>query len=334
MKWLIDSRGRRISYLRISVTSNCNLKCAYCSFGAAAHVMVREDHLSMCEIIRVARCAAKLGIKSIRITGGEPLMRSDIVDLVGEVSKVEGVEDLSMTTNGVFLLHHADALRRAGLKRVNISLDSLSDEKLKVMTGASLGRILSGIDAALCVGFDCVKLNCVVMRHFNLDEVDRIALLSVDKPLHVRFIEYQPIGCDRGLFAANFVSASEVWRNLSQAFELEPVDDKAKPPGFGPAKYWRINGALGTIGFIAPVSEPFCNSCNRLRLTCNGILRSCLAYEMGVDLRRALKGDDAEIENAFVIAASLKPFGHNYSCVTDGTCDHVEVSLRMREIGG
>ncbi|MCS7253890.1 MAG: GTP 3',8-cyclase MoaA [Armatimonadota bacterium] len=332
---LVDLHGRRILYLRVSVTNNCNLKCAYCAGGTIAHTYGnRENHLSSNELIRVIKCAAKLGIKGVRITGGEPLMRDDIVDLVNGIAALSELNDISMTTNGMLLSHHADALCRAGLKRINISLDSLIERKLEALNGASSLRILEGIEAALNAGFECVKLNCVVMRGFNLDEVIKLASLSIDRPLHVRFIELQPVGCERNFFLQQFISAAQVLQIIKGEFELEPIERADEPPGLGPARYFRIKGALGTVGFIAPVSEPFCISCNRLRLTYDGILRACLAYNIGVDMKRALKGGDEMVEEAFRRAAMLKPLGHNYACIAEGTYECPFGNMTMKEIGG
>lgn len=332
---LIDLHGRRILYLRVSITSNCNLRCAYCTSDIPSHRRgERKGQLSVDELIRVVECAQKLGVKGVRITGGEPLMREEIVDLVSGLAAIDGIGDISMTTNGMLLSRYAYALREAGLKRINISFDSLKRDKLRVLSGADPLTILDGIDAALSCGFECVKLNCVVMREFNLDEITELASLSIDRPLHVRFIELQPVGCRRQFFVRQFVSAFEMQERLKRAFELEPVERGNEPVGFGPAKYWRIKGAFGTIGFIAPVSEPFCSSCNRLRLTSNGILRPCLAHNIGIDIKQALKDGDEAIEAALQSAVMLKPLKHNYACTATDADKCRSVDVPMREIGG
>lgn len=321
--------------MRISVTSDCNLRCVYCANGIAArHRMDYENRLSVDELIQVAMCAAKLGIRNVRLTGGEPLMRGEIIELIGGLATIDGIGDISMTTNGVLLSRYADVLRKVGLRRVNISLDSLNEEKLSALSGANPRMILDGIDAALGCGFECVKLNCVIMRGFNLDEIAQLASLSIDRPLHVRFIELQPIGFERRFFTQQFVSASEMREHLKRMLELEPVEKGDEPVGFGPARYWRIKGAHGTVGFIAPVSEPFCSDCNRLRLTSSGVLRPCLAHNIGIDIKRALMDGDEAIEMAFQRAVMLKPLGHSYMCVAESAHECCPVDAPMREIGG
>lgn len=319
--------------MRVSITSDCNLHCAYCASDIPSRRRgERKEQLGVDELIRVIKCAQKLGIKGVRITGGEPLMRKEVVELISGIAAIEGIGDISMTTNGMLLSRYAHALREAGLKRINISFDSLKRNKLKVLSGADPLTILNGIDAALDCGFECVKLNCVIMREFNLDEINELASLSVDRPLHVRFIELQPIGCERQFFVRQFVSAFEMRERLKGAFE--PVERGNEPIGFGPAKYWRIRGALGTVGFIAPVSEPFCSSCNRLRLTSDGILRPCLAYNIGIDIKRTLKDGDEAVEAALKSAAMLKPLKHDYACTAASADKCHLVDLPMREIGG
>jgi len=328
---LIDPYGRSISYLRISVTSTCNLRCVYCS---KQRERVIPSQLTLEEIERVARCAVKLGIRNIRITGGEPLMHPDIVELVRRLSQIEGIGKVMMTTNGLLLRRYAEALKMAGLKAINISLDSLHADKLRAISGAKLESIFEGIEATLGAGFECVKLNCVVLRNFNLDEVEDIAALSIERPIHVRFLEYQPIGCEVREFEREFVGVDEVLSRLQSKFKIEPVESGEKQLGNGPAFYWRIDGAVGMVGFIAPVSKPFCGSCNRLRITSDGVLRPCLAYDLGVDVKKALEDGDEAVEEAFRTAVMLKPVGHNFSTIMRMNLKRSTASTPMNVIGG
>ena len=331
MKELIDPYGRGISYLRISVTSACNLHCVYCA-KQRRHRIVSQ--LGLEEVERVARCAVRLGIRSIRITGGEPLLHPNIVELVRRLSRLEGISKIMMTTNGLLLRHYAEALKTAGLNGINISLDSLSADKLRLISGTEPESILEGIEVALYVGFECVKLNCVVLRSLNLDEVEHIAALSIERPIHVRFLEYQPIGCKVEEFEREFVGMDEVLSRLQSKFKMEPVECSEKPLGDGPACYWRIDGAVGMIGFIAPVSKPFCSSCNRLRITSDGMLRPCLAYDLGVDVKKALGEGDKAVEEAFRTAVMLKPAGHNFASAKGMNLNRSTTSTPMNVIGG
>jgi cyclic pyranopterin phosphate synthase len=285
MTGLYDSWQRQINYLRISVTDHCNLNCVYCSAGSVPH-LPRSEILSYEEIERLARVAASLGINKVRLTGGEPLVRPDLVTLVRMISQVEGIDDISLTTNGVLLSRYAAELKEAGLNRVNVSLDTLRMDRFKRITGqAQLNAVLAGIEAANRAGLQPVKINMVVMRGINDDEVIDFARLTIDPGWHVRFIEFMPLGTP-GAESLKTASTQEIRQRLLALGKLEPYIGKT---GNGPARYYRLAGAKGTIGFISPMTEHFCHSCNRLRLTADGQLRPCLLDDDEVNLKEALR---------------------------------------------
>jgi cyclic pyranopterin phosphate synthase len=285
MTGLYDSWQRQINYLRISVTDHCNLNCVYCSAGPVPH-LPRSEILSYEEIQRLVRVAASLGITKVRLTGGEPLVRPDLVVLVRMVSQIEGIDDVSLTTNGILLGQYAAELKKAGLDRVNVSLDTLRADRFQRITGqAQLNEVLAGIDAANRVGLQPVKINMVVMRGINDDEVVDFARMTVDPGWHVRFIEFMPLGTSE-VEALQTVSTQEIQEQLLTLGKLEPYTGKT---GNGPARYYRLPGARGTIGFISPMTEHFCHSCNRLRLTADGQLRPCLLDDDEVNLKEALR---------------------------------------------
>jgi cyclic pyranopterin phosphate synthase len=285
MTGLYDSWQRQINYLRISVTDHCNLRCIYCSAGLVPH-LPRSEILSYEEIQRLVEVAASLGINRVRLTGGEPLIRPDLVTLVRMISQVEGIDDISLTTNGVLLSRYAAELRKAGLNRVNVSLDTLRTDRFKRITGqAQLNEVLAGIEAANRAGLQPVKTNMVVMQGINDDEVIDLARMTIDLGWHVRFIEFMPLSTSEAK-TLKTVSTQEVRERLLVLGNLEPYTGKT---GNGPARYYRLPGAKGTIGFISPMTEHFCHSCNRLRLTADGQLRPCLLDDDEVNLKEALR---------------------------------------------
>jgi cyclic pyranopterin phosphate synthase len=285
MTGLYDSWQRQINYLRISVTDHCNLNCVYCSAGSVPH-LPRSEILSYEEIQTLVRVAASLGINKVRLTGGEPLIRPDLVTLVRMVSQIEGLDDISLTTNGILLGQYAAELKEAGLNRVNVSLDTLRTDRFKRITGqAQLSEVLAGIEAANRAGLQPVKTNMVVMQGINDDEVVDFARMTVDPGWHVRFIEFMPLGISEAK-ALKTVSTREIRERLLVLGNLEPYAGKT---GNGPARYYRLPGAKGTIGFISPMTEHFCHSCNRLRLTADGQLRPCLLDDDEVNLKEALR---------------------------------------------
>ena len=299
-----DTFGRTIDYLRISVTDRCNFRCIYCMPEQGVVSMSPAEILRGHEIVTIARIAAECGIKRIRLTGGEPLVRKGMVENVREIAAIPGIEDISMTTNGVLLPKFAKDLKEAGLARVNISLDTLDADKFAFVTrGGKLQSTLDGIEAAFAAGLDPVKVNAVVVRSLDQDLLE-FAKMTIDRPLHMRFIEYMPVGESSGTDGsgwgiADVISCEEMLRVINaHAAELgipalEPTEDK--PRGGGPARYYRFPGAQGTVGFISPVSNHFCSECNRVRLSADGKLRTCLFSDDELDIKTALRegGEDA-----------------------------------------
>ena len=331
-----DGLGRTIDYLRISLTDRCNFRCIYCMPEDGVKLMSHEEILRVEEIAHVVRIAADLGIRSVRLTGGEPLVRLGVVDLVRDIANTPGIENVSMTTNGVLLPKMADDLKRAGLSRVNISLDTLDPEQFKYITRrGELQQTLDGIDAALEAGFDPVKINAVTVRRLNQDYL-AFARLSVDRPLHVRFIEYMPVGESSGSHGCGWgpedvVPNEEVLEAINAAArakglpELVPAGDD-RPLGWGPASYWEFPGAQGTVGFISAMSNHFCSRCNRVRLTADGKLRPCLFSDMEFDIREPLRADDEDgVRAVFAKTLRVKPDEHH---------NKVGTERGMSQIGG
>ncbi len=325
MTKLCDSYQRPINYLRISVTDRCNLRCIYCMPPEGIPLMSHDDILRYEEICLLARAAAELGITKIRLTGGEPLVRAGLTDLVAMLAGIEGVDDVSMTTNGVLLERYAAELKKAGLHRVNISLDSLRPERFhKITRMGKLDDVLRGMEAAKKVGLNPVKVNMVVIRDTNDDEIPHFALLTVSDVWHVRFIEFMPF-MEKGKKNRSLVPVSEIKERIETLGKLEP----SLPNGIGPAKYYRFPGAKGTIGFISPVTDCFCQACNRLRLTADGRLRPCLFSDAEIDLRGPLRQGAAveDIKNLIRQAVVSKPEKHKL--VAGVTCERF-----MSQIGG
>lgn len=333
-----DGFGRSIEYLRISLTDRCNFRCIYCMPPEGVVSMTHEEILSLEEIARVVRVAAGMGIRSIRLTGGEPLVRKGVVDLVRDIASTPGIENVSMTTNGVLLPKMADDLKAAGLSRVNISLDTLDPDQFRMITRVgNLEDTLAGIEAALSVGFDPVKINAVTVRSLDQD-VLAFARLSVDRPLHVRFIEYMPVGESSGSHGCGWgkedvIPNEELLEMINaRAAEkglpaLRPADDD-RPLGWGPARYYEFPGAKGTVGFISALSNHFCAQCNRLRLTADGKVRPCLFSDTEFDVRGVLRDPNAtedDVRAVFGEAIGQKPDEHH---------NRVGTERNMSQIGG
>ncbi len=299
---LIDRFNRTIDYLRVSVTDRCNLRCTYCSTDDFP-LLEREEILTLEELARVVRCASEFGIKKVRITGGEPLIRKNIVHFIQMLHSIDSIEDLSITTNGTLLQDYAGLLFKAGIKRLNISLDTLKRERFVEITGRDkLNDVLRGIDVALETGFSPVKLNVVVIQGSNEDEILDFAELTREKPLTVRFIEHMPIHKRHAFF-----SLKDVQRKLEKYGKLIAVTDIK---GAGPAHYMKYEDAPGRIGIIAPMSEGFCERCNRLRLTADGHLYVCLMNEISTDIKKVLRsgGTDDELKRFIRDTVQKKPF--------------------------
>lgn len=310
---LTDPFGRAITYLRISLTDRCNLRCVYCMPKEGLQWQKKEDQLSVEEILRVVTAAVRGGIRRIRLTGGEPLVHPHIVEIVRRIASLPQVEEVSLTTNAILLERLARPLADAGLARVNISLDTLDRDRFKRITrGGEIDRIWRGIAAAEQAHLVPIKLNTVVVRGLNLDELSAMARLTLEHDWHVRFIEVMPIG-NAGDWGAGFpapeeryVSVQEMHARLA-SLALQPVPALR---GNGPARTFRIPGARGTVGFISPLGEHFCENCNRLRLTADGKLRPCLVMPAEVSLREALRAGDS-LEPYLAQALQNKPSFHN-----------------------
>ena len=289
---MIDQFGRRVEYVRVSVTDKCNLRCVYCMPLDGLDWLKRESLLSYEEIASVLRTLAGMGLEKVRITGGEPLVRKDLPRLVELVAEIPGIVDISLSTNAVLLGDQAQALRDAGISRVNVSLDSLQEDRVDAIARrpGSFGRIMEGLDAAEVVGFDPIKINVVLIGGQNDDEIEDFALITRDRPWHIRFIELMPTGSNLDLSADNFVSCQEALARIRRMGSIEPVDG---PAGNGPATYFRFPGAAGTVGVITPMSHNYCDRCNRMRLTADGQLRPCLFGSIQTNLRDPLRaGED------------------------------------------
>jgi cyclic pyranopterin phosphate synthase len=327
MTGLYDSFQRPINYLRISVTDRCNLRCVYCMPAEGICQMSHRDILSYEEIYTVVRAASELGINKVRLTGGEPLVRLGISKLVAMLSRIEAIDDISLTTNGTLLARHAAELKESGLGRVNISLDTLKRERFRVITRShcDLGDVLEGIEAAKLAGLRPVKINVVVMAGINGDEVLDFARKTINDDWHVRFIEFMPTA---GVGTAlHFVPVASIKKQLESLGELEPCFPHV---GNGPARYFRFTGSQGSIGYISPVSEHFCFHCNRLRLTADGKLRPCLLSEEEIDLRQPLRCGitSAELGGLIRQAVAKKPLRHQ---LAEGL---LPLNRPMAQVGG
>ncbi|HZG43875.1 MAG TPA: GTP 3',8-cyclase MoaA [Longimicrobium sp.] len=285
---MTDGFGRRIEYLRISVTDKCNLRCVYCMPEEGLPWLKREQILRYEEIAEIVRVMADQGLRRIRITGGEPLVRRDLPALVRMIRAVPQIEDVALSTNAVLLTEMADELREAGVDRVNVSLDSLRADRIDAISrrAGSAEGIFRGLDAAERAGFAPIKVNCVVMRGRNDDEVADFAAITRERPWHVRFIEVMPTGENLGVSADEFVSSDEILESIGRIGDLRPV---AGPAGNGPARYYAFEGAAGTVGVITPMSHNYCDRCNRMRLTADGQLRPCLFGHAQTNLRDPLR---------------------------------------------
>jgi cyclic pyranopterin phosphate synthase len=327
-KRLVDSFQRSVSYLRISVTDRCNLNCRYCAPFMPCH-MQREQMLTMKEIYRLASIGAGMGITKIRLTGGEPLVRKGIVGLLGRLSRLEGIRDLGLTTNGTLLAERTRALKEAGLNRINISLDTLEREKFRELTGADLfSQVWAGIMSAAESGFHPLKINTVMMKGFNDNELEAIAALSMRYPFHIRFIEYMPIGTDPLAAESNFMSISDLKTRLERMGNLIPVASQHLD---GPARRFRFEGAPGEIGLIGSMSAHFCATCNRLRLTAAGCLRPCLLSDNEIDIKTPMRSgaSDSELEQIFIQAVASKRGEHHLTFGRDQV-----LHTKMVSIGG
>lgn len=307
---LIDKFGRKINYLRISVTDRCDFRCIYC-MDEKMHFLARDQILTLEEIEQIGRCFVQLGVEKIRITGGEPLVRRNILWLFDKLSQLNGLKELVLTTNGSQLKTMAQSLKEAGVKRLNISLDTLKEERFQKITRTGrLSDVLNGIQQAKQVGFKKIKLNSVIMKNRNADEIIDLVNFAINEEVDITFIEEMPLGLmaehDR---AEVFYSSDEVLNDLKQHFDLIEFLETTG----GPAKYYQISGNSTKIGFISPHSHNFCDTCNRVRLTAEGRLLLCLGQEHSADLREIVRTCPEKLEQTIKDAMNLKPQGHDFN---------------------
>ena len=323
---MIDKYGREIDYLRVSVTDNCNLRCVYCMKEKENNFLKNDEKLTDDEIYKIVKESAKLGIKKIRITGGEPLVRAGIVNLIGRINNIPGIEEIYLTTNGILLADKLEELKLNGLKGVNISLDSLKEERFSKLTRlGKLENVLVAIDKAIELGIK-VKLNTVIVNDVNKDEIIDFVNLTKEKPIDIRFIELMPIG-----IAINYkgVTNEEVLKVIEDNYtDYEKV---VRSKSGGPATYIKLKGAKGKVGFISALSNCFCEDCNRIRLTPEGFLKQCLHFDYGIDLKSKLRAgiSDEELRKLIYDNIYEKPEKHLFL----EKSEHKELKF-MNQIGG
>lgn len=326
----VDNRNRRIDYLRVSVTDHCNLSCVYCRPRSAIRMLPHRDILRYEEIHRLVSVAVSLGITHVRVTGGEPLVRRGILPFIASLREIPGITDVSVTTNGLLLTEMAEGLRAAGIDRLNISLDTLRPERFTAITGSDSWRqVWEGIGLAEERGFHPIKLNMVPVRGVNDDEVADFARLTLDRDLHVRFIELMPIGAGGARRTDACVPGDEVRQAVERAFG--PLVPAGPSRGAGPSQNFQVAGGKGVIGFISPLTKHFCGSCRRLRLTADGKIRPCLLSDTEIDVRTPLRGgcSDGELERLLRAALEIKPERHYIAEATGGCFERT-----MSRIGG
>lgn len=324
---MIDNYGRKIDYLRISVTDRCNLRCKYCMPAEGLPTTVHDELMSLDEVIRICKVMAEIGIRKIKLTGGEPLIRENLTSLVVGIKAISGIEDVTLTTNGVALAEHIKELAEAGIDAINISLDTLNPELFKEITRRDMHeRVLEGIYAALRYPEISLKINCVPL-HDSRQDIESLVGLAKSNPLHVRFIEMMPIGMGKEY---TFQGEDEIKERIEKAYgRMMPSNKKL---GNGPCHYYSLEGFQGKIGFISAMSHKFCGSCNRLRLTSQGFLKACLQYDIGENLLDRIREGCTEEELKALIqrAIARKPEGHRFS---DAGMDREE-QAGMSQIGG
>ena len=318
---MIDSYGRRIHYARISITDLCNLRCRYCMPEEGVTKKDCGEILRIEDFVEIARVVVGIGIDKIRISGGEPLVRHGVLTLIQMIGEIPGLKDYAITTNGLLLPKYAKDLRKAGIKRVNISLDTFDEEKYRLITrGGELKRALSGIEAAMEAGFEKVKINAVLVKGFNDDEISSFTEITKDRPIDVRFIELMPFAGQQEFANGRYLSGTAVLDACKGLIEEERDDPSS------PARYFRFPGAQGRVGLIEPMSHKFCGQCNRIRITADGHVLSCLHSRNEVDLKPAL-GDEKALRDMILSAITKKPMRHH---LTEGQL----MERDMGKIGG
>jgi len=330
---MIDQYERDINYLRVSVTDRCNLRCTYCMPKEGLSQIGHDDILRYEEILRIIRVATGEGITKVRITGGEPLVRRGVAEFIASLRTIPALKDISLTTNGILLEAHAEELFAAGIRRINISLDSLNAEKYaRITRGGDIDAVLRGIRKVREIGFDPIKINIVAIRGFNDDEVLDFARLTLENPYQIRFIELMPLGTAGAENDGRYLANGMIRERIEALGKLEAVTGGMKKTE-GPARMYRLAGGAGEIGFISPVSRHFCHSCNRLRLTANGQLRACLLSDDETDLKTPLRGGCGDEAIGALIRGVIarKPRRHEISCDED----HIKKCMKeMPAIGG
>lgn len=322
----MDSFGRTIDYLRISVTDRCNERCLYCMPEGYKGWAQRADHLTLDEIVHIARSATTLGFRKFRLTGGEPLLRSDIVEIARQLWDLPGIQSLGLSTNATRLAPVALALKQAGVRSINISLDTLDPGIYRKITGADLAPVLAGIDAALAAGFEVVKLNCVLMRGVNESSLLPLVEFAAAHGTPLRFIELMPLSRTDVLSEANFLPVGEVMQRLQTEGDLRPLPDYR--PGHGPARYYEFKPPGAKLGFIGALTTPhFCESCNKMRLTADGKLLPCLGRHGEIDLLGALRSGTSDAASLLREAIANKPENHEFA-------DCYQPGRPMTAIGG
>jgi GTP 3',8-cyclase len=310
---LIDRFGRKIDYLRISITDRCDFRCVYC-MAEEMTFLPRAQILTLEEIYTLAKAFAELGIKKIRITGGEPLVRKGVLELLQNIGRIEGLHELVMTTNGSHLESMATALKEAGVKRINISLDTLDAGKFSAITRTgNLQQVLKGIQAVKSAEFERIKINSVILKNRNHDEVCNLVQFAVDNGIDISFIEEMPLGVvSRHDRSAAYYSSAQIKTDLSRGFNLIPCTEKTG----GPSNYFKVAGSQSRVGFISPHSENFCSSCNRVRLTVEGRLLLCLGNEHSIDLKQIIRshpGNSIVLKQAIIDSMQIKPEKHEFN---------------------
>lgn len=313
---LIDNFGRTINYVRLSVTDRCDLRCVYCMTENMTF-LPRAEVLSIEELATLGETFVGLGVTKLRVTGGEPLIRRGVIDLLERLGQLPGLNELCLTTNGTHLPQYALAIKDAGVDRINISLDSVNPERFRQLTRVgNITQVLSGIKAAQAAGFKRIKLNCVALKHYNANEVPALVQFALDEGLDISFIEEMPLGLiDEHGRAAEFISSEELRHSIQQHHLLQPVLSESENTA-GPARYWHAAGYDSLIGFISPHSNNFCSSCNRVRVTATGRLLLCLGQENSVDLRTTLresKNPKADLRARIIDAMQYKPEKHTFN---------------------
>lgn len=327
---MVDNNNRKINYLRLSITDRCNLRCVYCMPEEGINFMAHENILRYEEILRLVRLSILRGIRKVRLTGGEPLVRKGFTDFLKRLSKIDGLDEITLTTNGVLLKQYAAEIKECGVHRVNISLDSLKPEKFKRITGRDFfEQVWQGIQEAEQLGFNPIKINVVAIRGINDDEIEDFGSLTLEKPYHIRFIEHMPVGDNNNWNSEKFMPILEIYERLQNVGPLVPIQRRNQLDG--PAQRYKIKDAKGEIGLIGALSNHFCAVCNRLRLTADGHLRSCLFSENEIDVMPELRGGESDEAILALIERAIreKPEKHNLKRQGHRSC-----TRQMSSIGG